>query len=173
MSRRKPALTATQISEKIAGFFNHASDVNIGYLRKTFDSLESHLATKSKTNAPTAALQPVQEDEAEEEEEERLEERRESNAKTTTSAPTRAKKHPVNALRARAPPTANRTRKPSATSRQEPPTPRKQKPSTPKPASPPPNLGRPVRKRVPTQRAVESAQQQKSAEGTPSRRRRS
>jgi len=146
MSRRKPSLTATQISEKIAGFFNHASDVNIGYLRKTFDSLESHLATKSTTNAPTAALQPVQEAEEEEEEEERLEERRESNAKATTSAPTRAKKQPVNALRARAPP-------PRKLGRPVPP--------SPKSAPPPPNLGRPVRKRVPTQRAVESAQQQK------------
>jgi hypothetical protein len=150
MSRRKPSLTATQISKKIAGFFNHASDVNIGYLRKTFDSLESHLATKSKTMLPTGALPPVQEDEAEEEE--RLEERRESNAKATTSAPIRAKKQPVNALSARAPPIANRTRK--------------QKPSPLKPASPPPARGgagqRPVRKRVPTQRAAESAQQHKT-----------
>jgi hypothetical protein len=117
MSRRKPSLTATQISEQIAGFFNHASDVNIGYLHKTFDSLDSYLATKSKTNArlraaellPTGALPPVQEDEVEEEE--RLEERRESNAKATTSSPTRAKKQPVNALSARAPPIANRARK--------------------------------------------------------------
>jgi hypothetical protein len=74
-SRRKPLLTATQISKKIAGFFNHASDVNIGYLCKTFDNLESHLATKSRTNVPKAALQRVQGDEAEETEEGRLEER--------------------------------------------------------------------------------------------------
>jgi hypothetical protein len=164
---RKPSLTATQISEKIAGFFNHASDVNIGYLRKTFDSLESHLATKSKTNVPTGALPPVQEDETEEADEERLEERRESNAKATTSAPTRAKKQPVDALSARAPPVANRARKPSATSRQERPAPRKQRPSPHKAASPPPPARgwagqRPMRKRVPTQRAAKSAQHQKT-----------
>jgi hypothetical protein len=37
MTKKNPSLTATQISEKIAGFFNHSSDINIGYLRKTFD----------------------------------------------------------------------------------------------------------------------------------------
>ena len=47
MSRQNPRLTATQISERIAGEFNHASDVNIGYLRMTFDSVDSPLATKS------------------------------------------------------------------------------------------------------------------------------
>jgi DNA-binding XRE family transcriptional regulator len=55
MTKTNPSLTATQISEKIGGFFNHASDINIGYLRNTFDMLQDPLAKKygnSKELAP-------------------------------------------------------------------------------------------------------------------------
>jgi hypothetical protein len=46
LQRKNPSLTAAQISDKIAGFFNHGSDINQGYLRKTFDSLDDPLARK-------------------------------------------------------------------------------------------------------------------------------
>jgi hypothetical protein len=58
MSRANPRLTATQISEKIAGFFNHASDVNIGYLRLTFDSVDDPLAKKQGGRAADPFVTP-------------------------------------------------------------------------------------------------------------------
>jgi hypothetical protein len=59
MTKKNPSLTATQISEKIAGFFNHSSDINIGYLRKTFDSIIDPLAKKSEKSKD---LTPIQEE---------------------------------------------------------------------------------------------------------------
>jgi hypothetical protein len=46
LERKNPTLTASQISDKIAGFFNHGSDINQGYLRNTFDRLDDPLARK-------------------------------------------------------------------------------------------------------------------------------
>ena len=104
LSRKNPNLTATQISEKIAGFFNHASDVNIGYLRKTFDSVNSPLATKKGLTE-------------EAQEEERLAERRASNAKASTKAPDK----PVSGSRVKSKAPASRAvpdpKKPPARSR--------------------------------------------------------
>jgi hypothetical protein len=48
MTKKNSSLTPTQISEKIGGFFNHSSDINIGYLRKTFDTILDPLAKKSE-----------------------------------------------------------------------------------------------------------------------------
>jgi DNA-binding XRE family transcriptional regulator len=59
MTKKNPSLTATQISEKIAGFFNHASDINMGYLRKTFDTLQDPLAKKSGNSKE---LTPIEEE---------------------------------------------------------------------------------------------------------------
>ena len=59
MTKKNPSLTSTQISEKIAGFFNHASDINIGYLRKTFDTLQDPLAKKSGNSKE---LTPIEEE---------------------------------------------------------------------------------------------------------------
>jgi hypothetical protein len=57
MTKKNPSLTATQISEKIAGFFNHSSDINIGYLRKTFDSIIDPLAKKSEKTKDLSRIQ--------------------------------------------------------------------------------------------------------------------
>ncbi len=46
LQHKNPTLTASQISDRITGFFNHGSDVNAGYLRKTFDSLDDPFARK-------------------------------------------------------------------------------------------------------------------------------
>ncbi len=46
LQRKNPSLTASQISDRIAGFFNHGNDINQGYIRKTFDSLDDLLAHK-------------------------------------------------------------------------------------------------------------------------------
>ena len=59
-------LTEEQISQKIAGFFNHSSDISRGYKRLTFDSLTEPLATKqgisSSSPAPPARpLPPIEE----------------------------------------------------------------------------------------------------------------
>jgi hypothetical protein len=136
MSRRKPSLTATQISQQIAGFFNHASDVNISYVRKTFDSVDSSLATKSGTGVPVAApaaLQPIEEE-----------------AAGTSAAGAAVKK--------KAP--APQTKKaPAVVPAPEQPAP--EQPAAP-PPTPPPSGGRPARNRVPSQRAVESAQQERA-----------
>ncbi len=43
---KNPNLTEIMISEKIAGFFSHSSDISRGYKRLTFDSLSDPLATK-------------------------------------------------------------------------------------------------------------------------------
>ena len=69
--RKDPRLTETQLSEKIAVFFNHGIDVFRGYLRKTFDDLDDTLATKKgvSPNAvagtpardPPAQLPPIEE----------------------------------------------------------------------------------------------------------------
>ena len=53
--------TADQIAQKIAGSFQHSPDVNITYLRKTFDSLQSDLATKAHLGGKAAP--PAGEDE--------------------------------------------------------------------------------------------------------------
>ena len=64
-------MTETQISERIAIFFNHSSDISRGYKRLTFDSLSDPLATKRgitsstretpRTAAPPALLEPIEE----------------------------------------------------------------------------------------------------------------
>jgi hypothetical protein len=59
LQRKNPTLTAAQISDRIAGFFNHGSDANQGYLRKTFDSLDDPLARKG------GALPTISEEEEE------------------------------------------------------------------------------------------------------------
>jgi len=46
LSRKDPSLNAQQVSDRIAGFFNHRNDINQGHLRKTFDSLGDPLARK-------------------------------------------------------------------------------------------------------------------------------
>jgi hypothetical protein len=58
LQRKNPSLTAAQVSDRISGFFNHGSDINQGYLRKTFDSLDDPLARKG------GALPTISEDEA-------------------------------------------------------------------------------------------------------------
>ena len=57
--RKYPRLTETQLSEKIAVFFNHGSDVSRGYLRKTFDSLDDPLATKKGVSPNAVAEIPA------------------------------------------------------------------------------------------------------------------
>lgn len=61
MMRKNPSLTAQQISDKIAGFFNHSSDINIGYLRKTFDSIDDPLAKKTSSSPSESSLPPIAE----------------------------------------------------------------------------------------------------------------
>ena len=46
-------MTETQISEQIAIFFNHSSDISRGYTRLTFDSLSEPLATKRGITSST------------------------------------------------------------------------------------------------------------------------
>ncbi len=46
-------MTPAQISEKIVGYFQHSNDINQGYLRQTFDSLDDPLARKCKAALPT------------------------------------------------------------------------------------------------------------------------
>jgi hypothetical protein len=68
---RYNSMTETQISERIAIFFNHSSDISRGYKRLTFDSLSDPLATKRgvtsstretpRTAAPAALLDPIEE----------------------------------------------------------------------------------------------------------------
>jgi hypothetical protein len=57
-SQSNPSLTPAQISEKIAGYFQHSNDINQGYLRRTFDSLDDPLARKG------GALPTISENEA-------------------------------------------------------------------------------------------------------------
>ena len=57
-SQTNPSLTPAQISEKIAGYFQHSNDINQGYLRRTFDSLDDPLARKG------GALPTISENEA-------------------------------------------------------------------------------------------------------------
>ncbi len=52
-SQKNPSLTPAQISEKIAAYFQHSDDINQGYLRPTFDSLDDPLARKGKAALPT------------------------------------------------------------------------------------------------------------------------
>ena len=66
--KRSPNYTETQISETIALFFNHSSNVSRGYMRKTFDYLSDLLATKkgvfpSVVARPAAPLPPIDEGE--------------------------------------------------------------------------------------------------------------
>ena len=61
MTKNGPILTSTQISEKIAGFFNHSSDINIGYLRKTFDTLQDPFAKKSGNSKELAPIEEEKE----------------------------------------------------------------------------------------------------------------
>jgi hypothetical protein len=67
---KNKTLTAEQISQQIAGFFNHSSSISKGYIRKTFDSLDDPLANKkgvrpddvaSPARAPPAPLMPIDE----------------------------------------------------------------------------------------------------------------
>jgi hypothetical protein len=54
-------LTEEQISQKVAGFFNHSSDISRGYKRLTFDSLTDPLATKHgiSSSSPAPAARPL------------------------------------------------------------------------------------------------------------------
>ncbi len=70
--RKDPNLTEDQISEKIAAFFNHSAEISKKYLRKTFDSLDSPLATKKSLGAEgeargaaPASLSPIEVDSGE------------------------------------------------------------------------------------------------------------
>ncbi len=56
--KRNPNYTETQISEKVAFFFNHSSDVSRGYVRKISNSLSDPLATK-KGVSPSAVTRPA------------------------------------------------------------------------------------------------------------------
>ena len=66
-----PILTETKISEKIAGYLNHYSDISRGYKRIIFDSLSDSLATKRsilsttreapRTGGPAVPLAPIDE----------------------------------------------------------------------------------------------------------------
>ena len=57
-SAKNPSLTPAQISDKIAGFFQHSNDINQGYLRRTFGSMGDALAKKG------VQLSAIEEDEA-------------------------------------------------------------------------------------------------------------
>jgi hypothetical protein len=57
-SAKNPSLTPAQISDKIAGFFQHSNDINQGYLRRTFGSMGDALARKG------GALPTISENEA-------------------------------------------------------------------------------------------------------------
>ena len=46
-------MTETHISERIALFFNHSSDISRGYKRLTFDSLRDPIATKRDITSST------------------------------------------------------------------------------------------------------------------------
>jgi len=46
LEKDHPEWTADRIAQEIAGSFQHSADVNVDYLRKTFDSLKDKLATK-------------------------------------------------------------------------------------------------------------------------------
>jgi hypothetical protein len=52
-SQKHPSLTPALISDKIASYFQHSNDINQGYLRRTFDSLNDPLARKGKAAMPT------------------------------------------------------------------------------------------------------------------------
>jgi hypothetical protein len=56
--RKYPCLIETQLSENIAVFFNHGSDVSRGYLRKIFDSLDESFATKKGVSPNVVARTP-------------------------------------------------------------------------------------------------------------------
>jgi hypothetical protein len=148
MSRRKPSLTATQINEQMTGFFNYGSDVNIGYLRKPLATVDTPRAIKAKTGMPVALaatpaatpnLKIVQEAIT------ALNERGESNTKAAPRRPRAPKKKTP--LGATVPPLSKR----AAAAR------KRRSPSPPKPAAPPP-----ARNRVLTQRAVESAHEERA-----------
>jgi hypothetical protein len=57
-SAKNPSLTPAQISDKIAGCFQHSNDINQSYLRRTFDNMGDALAKKG------VQLSPISEDEA-------------------------------------------------------------------------------------------------------------
>ncbi len=66
--RKDASLTEDEISKRIASFFNHNAEISKKYLRKTFDSLNSPLATKKglgaegeARGAAPAALSPIEE----------------------------------------------------------------------------------------------------------------
>jgi hypothetical protein len=59
--RRDASFTEDDIWKKIAAFFNHNAEISKNYLRKTFDSLSSPLATKKDLGAersPAAISRP-------------------------------------------------------------------------------------------------------------------
>ncbi len=59
--KKYKTLTEEQISIKVAGFFNHSSDISWGYKRLTFDSLADPLATKQglSSSSPAPAARPA------------------------------------------------------------------------------------------------------------------
>ena len=59
LQRKSPSLTTAQVSDRIAGFFNHGADDNQGYLRRTFNNLDDPKARKGG-----AALLSISEDDA-------------------------------------------------------------------------------------------------------------
>ena len=53
LQRKNTSLTAAQVSDRIAGFFNHGADVNQGYLRRTFNNLDDPKARKGGAVHPS------------------------------------------------------------------------------------------------------------------------
>jgi hypothetical protein len=57
--RKNTSLTAAQVSDCIAGLFNHGADVNQGYLRRTFNNLDNPKALKGGAALPSISEDDV------------------------------------------------------------------------------------------------------------------